>query len=82
MFAITVHADCPLHGAKSLNFSCAGAPNSCEVRPCFIGTHPKDCQTQRYSNYGIESCKEWIPLVTEEDSDAEEKITKDIIVNT
>lgn len=53
--SVGVQAACPAHGSKSITTTCAGYPNSCEVRKCSIGSHPSDCQTQRYSNYGLES---------------------------
>lgn len=59
--SVGVQAACPAHGSKSITTTCAGYPNSCEVRKCSIGSHPSDCQTQRYSNYGLESCGAKMP---------------------
>ena len=58
---LAVQAACPSHGSSYLSYSCAGYPNSVEVRPCYIGSHPSDCQTQRYSDYTLESCTATIP---------------------
>lgn len=55
--SVGVQAACPAHGSKSITTTCAGYPNSCEVRKCSIGSHPSDCQTQRYSNMV------WSPVV-------------------
>ena len=59
--SVGVQAACPAHGSKSITTACAGYPNSCEVRKCYVGSHPSDCQTQRYSNYGLESCGAKMP---------------------
>lgn len=59
--ALAVQAACPSHGSSSLSYSCAKYPSSVEVRPCYVGSHPSDCETQRYSNYSLEKCTARLP---------------------
>ncbi len=59
--ATSAQAACPSHGRQHLYEYCAGYPNNCETRECFVGSHPKDCQTQRFSNYGAETCLVKLP---------------------
>ena len=54
--SLEVYADCPHHGSQNITKECAGYPNYCEVRDCYISSHPDNCQTLRYNNYTLERC--------------------------
>lgn len=65
--SLSVQAACPTHGTRNLTTSCAGYPRMCEIRPCVVGSHPSNCQTERYNNYGLEECTALLPTVNEND---------------